>query len=162
MGERPWIGDSEDCSCTITTAQRGASNTYFPKIESALSIPPWDSPLHKLIGDLDWGLIKDQPPETRNIHLSLLASTHSISAEELIALFERRIDYFANSSNVDLKIEEYLNFIEATFNPDETSKNNKTFRARKQKIPQDLTGFLNSIVKSSVLRRYKFWWASPE
>ena len=45
LGERPWIGDSEDCSCTITTAQRGASNTYFPKIESALSIPPWDNPL---------------------------------------------------------------------------------------------------------------------
>ena len=150
-GERPWIGDSEDCSCTISTSQRGASNTYFPKIESALSIPPWDNPLEK-IQNINWTLIRNLSPEDRKLQLEIMAPNFSMPPDELVSLVERRIDYIENASNVDLKIEEYLNFIEATETPDGTTNRSKDFRVRKQQIPENLIGHFSSIVKVERLK----------
>ncbi len=41
QGRRPWLKDSEPCSKSLRTLQRGASNVWFGDIVSALSIPPW-------------------------------------------------------------------------------------------------------------------------
>ncbi|WP_346208245.1 DUF1998 domain-containing protein [Caldifermentibacillus hisashii] len=38
-GERPWIGDTEDCNETMETYLRGASNIYSPAVTSFLQIP---------------------------------------------------------------------------------------------------------------------------
>jgi hypothetical protein len=48
-GRRPWIGDHEHCDEMPRTLQRGASNVYFPIVQSALSIPPWSEGAHKII-----------------------------------------------------------------------------------------------------------------
>ena len=81
-----------------------------------------------------------------------MAPNFSMPPDELVSLVERRIDYIENASNVDLKIEEYLNFIEATETPDETTNRSKDFRVRKQQIPENLIGHFSSIVKVERLK----------
>ena len=49
-GARPWLDDSEPgCAERPRTVLRGASNLYFPMIQSALSIPEWDDPIHSAL-----------------------------------------------------------------------------------------------------------------
>lgn len=52
-GHRHWLGpsDREDCGQGLRPMLRGASNIYFPVIESALAIPPYNNPLHSLVGE---------------------------------------------------------------------------------------------------------------
>src|SRR5207249_9542341 len=51
-GERPWLGDKdpETCGEELRVLLRGASNAYFPVVESAISIPPWSDPIQVALG----------------------------------------------------------------------------------------------------------------
>lgn len=42
-GHRPWLGAKADepCEEMMQAAQKGASNVYFPKVESAIFVPDW-------------------------------------------------------------------------------------------------------------------------
>jgi MrfA Zn-binding domain len=51
-GARPWLGGGNVETCTggvLKTTLRGASNLYFSQVQSALSIPEWDDPIHTAI-----------------------------------------------------------------------------------------------------------------
>ncbi|MTK10569.1 MAG: hypothetical protein F8N39_00140, partial [Clostridiaceae bacterium] len=48
-GNRPWDGGNEECSYYPRTLQRGATNIYFPKIESSIVIPPYSDKYTKAI-----------------------------------------------------------------------------------------------------------------
>lgn len=51
-GERPWLrGGKEDCESSVRVLQRGASNLYFPVVQSSLLIPPWDDDVLERLGD---------------------------------------------------------------------------------------------------------------
>ena len=52
-GARPWLGNaaSEACTDEVRVLLRGASNAYFPVVESAISIPPWSDPIQVAIGE---------------------------------------------------------------------------------------------------------------
>jgi len=46
---QPWLGDNQaehSCDAERQTTLRGASNLYFSRTHSALSIPDWDDPIH--------------------------------------------------------------------------------------------------------------------
>jgi hypothetical protein len=46
---QPWLGahqHEDSCDAELRTTQRGASNLYFSRTQSALSIPDWDDPIH--------------------------------------------------------------------------------------------------------------------
>lgn len=45
-GKMPWKGKKESCNLYPRTVQRGASNVYFPKIESSIVIPPYSDDLN--------------------------------------------------------------------------------------------------------------------
>src|SRR5438552_5005119 len=49
-GYRPWLGDHESCDEEVRVLLRGASNAYFPIVESAISIPPWSDPVQLAVG----------------------------------------------------------------------------------------------------------------
>lgn len=58
-GRRFWItNESIQCNHQVLTVQRGASNLYFPILESALVIPPWTDQFIEQVGDL-WDSIKN-------------------------------------------------------------------------------------------------------
>lgn len=59
-GNRPWLGDKQDCSLTPRTLQRGASNVYFSVSPSALSIPPWSEGAFKVINK-HWSVLRHIP-----------------------------------------------------------------------------------------------------
>jgi hypothetical protein len=67
--KRPWLSkDDDDCNCTLTdknlrVLQRGASNVYFPAIETALEIPPWSGNIHKIADEYNlWSDLADVVP----------------------------------------------------------------------------------------------------
>ena len=50
-GGRPWLGDYENgCEAPARTTQRGASNVYFPTIESAITLPEWRTHFYDKLG----------------------------------------------------------------------------------------------------------------
>ena len=58
-GHRPWLpAPDETCGEPLMTMQRGASNLYFPIIESALTIPPFSERLVDLFGEF-WEAIRN-------------------------------------------------------------------------------------------------------
>ena len=59
-GRRPWLGDGHDQECQkpLRTLLRGASNLYFPIVQSALSIPEWDDPIQAAIARYEENLQK--------------------------------------------------------------------------------------------------------
>src|SRR5262249_36407617 len=59
-GNRPWLRDRESCGRDLRTLQRGASNTYFPVLQSALSIPPWSEGALKII-NRSWHVLQHVP-----------------------------------------------------------------------------------------------------
>lgn len=50
-GKFQWKNESEECKEKIEMVLRNASNIYFPKIESSLSIPPYSDDINRLIND---------------------------------------------------------------------------------------------------------------
>lgn len=48
-GNRPWDGSKEKCSLYPTVLQRGATNIYFPKVESSILIPPYSEKVNIMI-----------------------------------------------------------------------------------------------------------------
>ena len=52
-GYRPWLGTEsyEHCDKEVRVILRGASNAYFPVVESAISVPPWSDPVQIAIGE---------------------------------------------------------------------------------------------------------------
>ena len=64
-GLRPWLAAAnETCDREPRALQRGASNLYFPVLESALSIPPWSDALQEALG-VYWNSIVSTEPEDR-------------------------------------------------------------------------------------------------
>ena len=152
-GNRPWIGDKEDCDATLKTVQKEASNIYFAKIESALSIPPWDNPLEEQL-PIDWSALKGMTKEARATTLTALAQSMRMTAKELIEQVDRRLLYSSNIESKNLRQEEYINFIEAVEKPPSNSST-KEFRIRKQKIPQNLKEFISTLVKVERLKEVR-------
>ena len=153
LGERPWLGDNEDCSAQPRTLQRGASNVYFPKIFSALSIPPWTNPLEEIL-DIDWADLQNMNKNQRDGILKLLAPSAQMAPEDLISTVDRRLDYISSQESGNLRQEEYLNFIEAPIDPD-LAKRDNNFRLRKQNVPTSLQMFFETLVKVERIKEVK-------
>lgn len=64
-GHRPWLGPEakEDCSEQLRLLVRTASNSYFPQVVSALSIPDPGRRLHDAVR-LHWDILKAASAET--------------------------------------------------------------------------------------------------
>ena len=72
LGERPWLVEgAEECDQVPITVQRGASNLYFPQMESALLIPPWSEQVIQSLGD-SWRYIEMAASrEDRHKHIQM-------------------------------------------------------------------------------------------
>lgn len=118
-GKRPWLaGPNQICDKQPRALQRGASNMYFPVIESALSIPPWSDRLQEAVGTY-WSPIARASDEDRHLRIQLLAKDElksaledlNLTVEEFTNLIEERIKTLNSSTNPDLRAEEYRQFI---------------------------------------------------
>jgi hypothetical protein len=93
-GARPWLGDATgdgNCNRPLHTLLRGASNVYFPAVESAIYVPrgqrEFDSRVQKLVDDpskwaaLTAQVVDGQIPEGA---LTLIAVMFKVDAAELL------------------------------------------------------------------------------
>ena len=65
-GNRPWLGQGgrQECTKQPRMLQRGATNLYFPKVASAILIPPFSDPLRKFVDDPHhWSFLSGDPTD---------------------------------------------------------------------------------------------------
>ena len=110
-GKRPWLSDSEKCSRMPRTSQRGASNVYFPIVESAISIPPWSEGAHKAI-DRYWQVLRAVPDGALDdtIRGLRIAEAGGYTVADLVKAVQSRKAGLAperSISNESLKFAEY-------------------------------------------------------
>jgi len=160
-GRRPWLRSGEDtCDLQPRVLQRGASNLYFPILESALSIPPWSDRLQDALGLLWSSLVNIKDTAQRAIFISILAENQlkqtledlHLSPKELADMIEVRINRCIRDDKPDIKQEEYRQFMEGgDTEPEEGSE----FETRDVEIPDYLRPYFNKIVRVIRLREVR-------
>ncbi|MFN3352694.1 MAG: DrmB family protein [Brevundimonas sp.] len=158
-GRRPWLsGGNEVCGCKPRAVQRGASNLYFPVVESALSIPPWSDRLQEALG-VHWDAIMNAHPEDRAMFIRMLArgdlapvlAELSMSADDLAVELDRREAQQAAIEIDDLRCEEYRQFTGgvAAGSPD------REFEVRPRAMPPALRPWFSRLVQVVRLREVR-------
>ena len=153
-GRRPWLGTNanEQCSEKPRVVQRGASNIYFPVIESALDIPPWSNDLQKKIG-MRWAmLVKAQNPSDRRalIRAFRLADILDMTEDDLVVLIEDRIERLKKPHR-NMRFEEYQQFVQHSAPFGE----NTEFEIRPTPAPPELAPWLQLVVRATRLREVR-------
>ncbi|POF61627.1 DUF1998 domain-containing protein [Novacetimonas maltaceti] len=156
-GRRPWLaGAHQDCNHHPRATQRGASNLYFPVIESALSIPPWSDRLQEALG-IYWDPIINIA-EGRAVFIASLASVLGpvlaeleMTPEELAAEVERRVMQEEHIDVDNLRGEEYRQFTGGTY----VQGLDREFEIRPQKVPASIAHWFSRLVKVSRLREVR-------
>jgi hypothetical protein len=158
-GKRPWLaGADEKCDCHPQAVQRGASNLYFPVVESALSIPPWSDKLQESIG-VYWDAIVQVSPAQRVDFVTILAGgplapalreLHMTPAQ-LVDQIERRLQQYDQPMS-DLRQEEYRQFASGQ---DSNVEEDREFEIRNVALPANLQPWFSSVVKAVRLREVR-------
>jgi hypothetical protein len=108
--ERPWVGDIDPAGCTEQTRVllRGASNAYFPIVESALSIPPWSDPIQVALGAYVDQMGKvDSLEKTRAwLDVNTVPELERFTADQVWSALDRRREG-AQETDLDLRQEEW-------------------------------------------------------
>lgn len=157
-GRRPWLRtDDEACSLQPRVLQRGASNLYFPVLESALSIPPWSDRLQEELGD-NWATIVNIPDrDERAFFIRILARDRlrealdnlNLSAEELADEVERRVNHYNGDAILNLRQEEHRHFVAGH---DIRPEDGGEFELRNVRVPESVQPYFRHIVRVVRLR----------
>ena len=138
-GRRPWLAAADQtCDCEPRALQRGASNLYFPVLESALSIPPWSDALQEALG-VYWNPILSTQPEDRATFIRILARGElapvlkelGLSPEELAQQVEDRLARYNDDAILNIRQEEYRQFV---LGADTASRDAREFEVRERPI----------------------------
>jgi hypothetical protein len=152
-GRRPWLADGDEaCEAQPRVAQRGASNIYFPVIESALDIPPWSDDLQKKI-DTYWTLLTKAPDAEARMSIvrwMRLAEITGIQEDRLAAMIEDRVALMAAPGR-NLRWEEYQQFVQH----DKPFGENTEFEIHPAPPPATLASWLESVVRATRLREVR-------
>lgn len=153
--KRPWLGpDNVDSVCehgdVVETLQRGATNSWFPAVRSALSIKDAATPIGKLLAQMDpdilseikvaddldtyWKLLVKKTPELEDysdekpaIHESILKGRGELETDE-----------------TDLLLPEW----EALRDPDGFSQGERSdFFSQRTEVPEKLHDVLTSVIQ---------------
>lgn len=158
-GRRPWLaGGDEQCGRQSRAMQRGASNLYFPVIESALSIPPWSDRLQEALG-VQWDPIVNCVPEDRPLFIRMLARGDlapvlkelDLSAEQLANEIEVRLAKNDSIDISDLRVEEYRQFVSGV----KAEGLDREFEIRPQIVPAEISPWVSRVVKAVRLREVR-------
>jgi hypothetical protein len=91
-GARPWLGPSANEACASPrppwVLQRGASNVYFPGVESSVLIPPFSKAVRRIVDNPRlWEAITAQRDDGRipDAHINIAAVQNGVPFDELKA-----------------------------------------------------------------------------
>ena len=159
-GHRPWLAaTNETCDREPRVLQRGASNLYFPVLESALSIPPWSDALQEALG-VYWNPILRTEPEDRATFIRILAQGElapvltelGLDSEELAQQIEDRITQYNDDAILDIRQEEYRQFMQGT---DTVGRDVREFEVRSIPVPEALCPYFSRVVRVVRLREVR-------
>jgi hypothetical protein len=160
-GKKPWLAAKpETCINQQPRAlQRGASNLYFPVIDSALSIPPWSDILQEAIG-VYWHDIAMTEPAKRAMFIDILAQNalrpvleeFGLTSKKLAALIEERLSLLSGEQILDIRKEEYR---QLTSRIDSQGNDDREFEIRNVAVPDTLSLFFSHIVKAVRIREIR-------
>jgi hypothetical protein len=158
---RPWLrAPDATCECsgelgTFRAVQRGASNLYYPVMESALDIPPWTRTLQRIIGDY-WDTLLDIVDHAGRVayirmsqHLTRVLEREGITAESLALKFDEMVNETDILNVDDLRIDEYKVFTGPSDERDEE------FEIHGEPVPDDLRPFIAKVVRVARLREVR-------
>lgn len=153
-GRRPWLGDDQDeqCDKSLRTLLRGASNLYFPIVQSALSIPEWDDPIQSAIGVHEDNLQKIDTVEKIQVLLEMkvLPGLEGYDPDAILAALElRRHQADHPPTPLDIRFEE---FRALRSQPTATDSHAREFEIEPVSVP---TSFETLIERVVVVRRLK-------
>ena len=161
-GRRPWLAaTNETCDRDPRALQRGASNLYFPVLESALSIPPWSDALQEALG-VYWNSIVSTKPEDRATFIRILAQGQGdlapvlreldLSPEEVTKQVEDRLTRYNDDAILNIREEEYRQLVSGT---DTTGRDAREFEVRRVSVPSHLRSFFSRVVRVVRLREVR-------
>jgi hypothetical protein len=153
-GRQPWIEGDEtnNCSQTPRTMQRGASNLYFPVTYSALSIPPWSGDVFSELQS-SWATLRRLPQqiqtETIEISAENYASIHGLTKDQYIARVRRLLTMDEELTFEDIRPQEY----EAIKVVQDKADGN--FKTKHESVPNELADHFESLVRVQRLREVR-------
>jgi hypothetical protein len=153
-GRRPWLGDGEDENCDkpLRTLLRGASNLYFPIVQSALSIPEWDDPIQAAIGRYEENLRKITTTSQIELLLSMgvLPELEGYEPDAILTALElRRQQEEHPPTALDIRYEE---FCALRSQPNASDAHHREFEIDPVAVPH---GFDDLIERVVIVRRLK-------
>lgn len=151
-GARPWLPDgNEPCDQKPVSLQRGASNMYFPLMQSALVIPPWSEEIIRQLG-YRWSQIatltgndESTDKEQREQYIEMFwneiaEDIGNIDKAVFKELVEEKVADSKKSTSGNLRWDEYQQFLVAA------SKNRKSgdeFEVRVVQPPDSIPHIAN-------------------
>ncbi|QGL78875.1 hypothetical protein GPNADHDJ_03038 [Stenotrophomonas maltophilia] len=156
-GRRPWLsGADETCRHKARAVQRGASNLYFPVIESALSIPPWSDQIQEAMGVMWDQFMNVEDPDERAIYVRILAKNElkpvlaelGMTPEAFAEHLNLRLNSQERIDTDNLRGEEHRQFTSgvADHGPD------REFEMRPQTVPAAVAEWFSHLVRVVRLR----------
>ena len=152
-GYRPWLGTKsfEPCDEEIHVILRGASNAYFPVVESAISVPPWSDPIQLAIGEYVDELAKVNSLEALLMFLKFAnaPALEEFPPERVWAGIERRRSGDIGTS--DLRREEWASFTRDRNHIDPEAE----FQIRPTAVPDEVKAYIANVTQVVRLREVR-------
>jgi hypothetical protein len=154
-GARPWLGDNQAEQCAtgrLRTLLRGASNLYFPIVQSALSIPEWDDPIQLAIAHHEESLqeIESEDDIAYGIKKGFLPGLKEYDPKTIFeALQARRAQAENPPTPLDIRHEEFLAL---RSQPNAVDALRREFEIEPVSVPDSFEGLIERIV---IVRRLK-------
>ncbi|MFN0021072.1 MAG: DrmB family protein [Pirellulaceae bacterium] len=154
-GNRPWLGPhgrQDDCSATPRMLQRGATNLYFPKVASAILIPPFSDPLRKIIDEPRyWSVLSQNPnadgsPNRQNVNN--FATMFCLAADRLYDVVSQKMTGLEPSG--EAMTEEEFRYSEYTALSQPSEDDESEFVTRPQDMRQ-YESFIQDFLEKVVL-----------
>lgn len=167
---RPWLSQQKDpAGCgsqegqaapQLRAVQRGASNLYFPAIQSALDIPPWSDQLQHALGEYWAPITSAATAADRRSFVLMLANNVLADALQQLRMtpgqladtIEERLSGLEATSGEDLRLDEYRKL---SCGVDTSRDEEQEFEIRNQHVPDRLSGLLKRLVRVTRLREVR-------
>ena len=152
-GFRPWLGTKsfELCDEEIHVILRGASNAYFPVVESAISVPPWSDPIQLAIGQYVDELAKVNSLEDLHMFLKIAnaPALEEFPPERVWAGIQRRRS--GDIGITDLRREEWASFTRDRNHIDPEAE----FQTRPTAVPHEVKAYIANVTQVVRLREVR-------
>ncbi len=152
-GLRPWLSTKsfEYCDEEIHVILRGASNAYFPVVESAISVPPWSDPIQLAIGEYVDELAKVNSLDDLHMFLKVVnaPSIEEFPPSQVWAGIQRR-----RSDDIgieDLRREEWASFVRGKNHIEREPE----FQLKPAAVPEEAEAFISSVTQVVRLREVR-------